>query len=212
MYLVNAIRRTALAVLVTLAMLVGFAGVGAGTASAAPAASAAQASNERGVVGKSTAGRITSEVFGRASNGGRLTGTFTPTRVVQRDGALAVKGFLKGVITDRQGSKTRFSGIKVIPIKKINGQRLTSARQLQGAAQCDILNLVLGPLDLNILGLQINLQRVVLDIIAVPGPGQLLGNLLCAVAGLLDGGPLAGLLGQLRTLLNQILGLLNLGV
>ena len=80
------------------------------------------------------------------------------------------------------------------------------------AAACDILNLVLGPLDLNVLGLQVSLQRVVLDIVAVAGAGQLLGNLLCAVAGLLDGGPLAGLLGQLSTLLNQILGLLNLGV
>ena len=51
-----------------------------------------------------------------------------------------------------------------------------------------------------------------LDIIAVAGAGNLLGNLLCAVAGLLDGGPLAGLLGQLQTLLNQILAALNLGV
>ena len=71
---------------------------------------------------------------------------------------------------------------------------------------------MLGPLDLNVLGLEINLQRVVLDIIAVAGAGNLLGNLLCAVAGLLDGGPLAGLLGQLGTLLNQILAALNLGV
>jgi hypothetical protein len=50
------------------------------------------------------------------------------------------------------------------------------------------------------------------DITAEPGPGNLLGNLLCAVVGLLDGGPLAGLLGQLQTLLNQILAALNLGV
>jgi hypothetical protein len=77
------------------------------------------------------------------------------------------------------------------------------------AASCDILNLVLGPLDLNLLGLEIHLDTVVLDIIAVPGAGNLLGNLLCAVAGLLDGGGLGGLLGQLSTLLNQILGILN---
>ena len=47
---------------------------------------------------------------------------------------------------------------------------------------------MLGPLDLNLLGLEIHLQRVVLDIVAVAGAGNLLGNLLCAVAGLLDGG------------------------
>jgi len=85
-------------------------------------------------------------------------------------------------------------------------------RVAANAAACDILNLVLGPLDLNLLGLEIHLQRVVLDIVAVAGAGNLLGNLLCSVAGLLDGTPLAGLLGQLQTLLNQILGALNLGL
>ena len=46
---------------------------------------------------------------------------------------------------------------------------------------------MLGPLDLNLLGLEVHLDPVVLDIVAQPGPGNLLGNLLCAVAGLLDG-------------------------
>ncbi|KRF25405.1 MULTISPECIES: hypothetical protein [unclassified Phycicoccus] len=78
------------------------------------------------------------------------------------------------------------------------------------AASCDILNLVLGPLDLNLLGLEVHLNQVVLDIIATTGAGNLLGNLLCAVAGLLDGG---GPLGQIAGLLNQILAILNgLGV
>jgi hypothetical protein len=44
---------------------------------------------------------------------------------------------------------------------------------------------------------------------AIPDPGNLLGNLLCAVAGLLDGGlgggPLAGLLTAITNLLNAIL-------
>jgi len=74
------------------------------------------------------------------------------------------------------------------------------------AASCDILNLVLGPLDLNLLGLEVHLDQVVLDIVAASGAGNLLGNLLCAVAGLLDGG---ALLGQIAGLLNQILGILN---
>jgi hypothetical protein len=74
------------------------------------------------------------------------------------------------------------------------------------AASCDILNLALGPLDLNLLGLEVHLKQVVLDIVAVSGAGNLLGNLLCAVAGLLDGG---AALGQISALLNQILGILN---
>ncbi len=74
------------------------------------------------------------------------------------------------------------------------------------AASCDILNLVLGPLDLNLLGLEVHLDQVVLDIVGATGAGNLLGNLLCAVAGLLDG---VGALGQIAGLLNQILAILN---
>ena len=67
---------------------------------------------------------------------------------------------------------------------------------------------MLGPLDLNLLGLKVHLNRVVLNIEADPGAGALLGNLLCAVAGLLDG---PSLLEQLRlsNVLNRILSILR---
>lgn len=74
---------------------------------------------------------------------------------------------------------------------------------LQVSGSCQILNLVLGPLHLDLLGLVIDLNQVVLTITAVPGAGNLLGNLLCAVANLLNGG------GPLDTLLNNLVGLLN---
>jgi len=190
-----------------LVMALGLSSVSIGAASAVSDTTA-----QRSVVGKSDQGRMTSTVMGRTSEGDAVTGSFTPTRFVQRDGVLYAKGFLQGKIKHADGSVTKFSGIKKMPVKKINGQSTTDARTHGRAAACDILNLVLGPLDLNILGLEVHLQRVVLDIVAVAGAGQLLGNLLCAVAGLLDGGPLAGLLGQLSNLLNQILAALNLGL
>jgi hypothetical protein len=65
---------------------------------------------------------------------------------------------------------------------------------------------VLGPLDLSLLGLAVHLDRVVLDITANSGPGNLLGNLLCAVAGLLDS---PGLLTQVTQILDAILALLR---
>jgi len=74
------------------------------------------------------------------------------------------------------------------------------------AVSCSILNLILGPLHLNVLGLVVDLNQVILVITAVPGAGALLGNLLCAVAGLLDGTPS---LGALTILLNSILALLG---
>ena len=56
------------------------------------------------VVGKSDAGKITSTVVGKASDGGKVTGSFTPTRFVQRDGALWAQGFLQGKIAGEPDS------------------------------------------------------------------------------------------------------------
>jgi hypothetical protein len=50
------------------------------------------------------------------------------------------------------------------------------------AGICTVLDLVLGPLDLNLLGLMIHLDRVQLRITADP-KGGLLGSLLCGLAG-----------------------------
>jgi hypothetical protein len=66
---------------------------------------------------------------------------------------------------------------------------------------CSILDLTLGPLHLDLLGLVVDLNQVHLTITAERGPGNLLGNLLCAVAGLLDNGANGG---AIQNLLNQI--------
>jgi hypothetical protein len=79
---------------------------------------------------------------------------------------------------------------------------------VQAAGTCQILDLTLGPLDLDLLGLVVHLDTVHLNITAESGPGNLLGNLLCAVAGLLDGPGLGNALQQIVNLLNQILGAL----
>jgi hypothetical protein len=81
-----------------------------------------------------------------------------------------------------------------------NHQPLSSA-----SASCPILNPVLAPLELNRLGLTIHSNQVVRNITAAPGAGILLGNLLCAVANLLNGGSLTGILDQLVSDLNAIL-------
>ena len=62
--------------------------------------------------------------------------------------------------------------------------RVQVAQQLQQAPGqiCTILDLVLGPLDLNLLGLMIHLDRVHLRITADPN-GGILGSLLCSLAG-----------------------------
>ena len=80
-----------------------------------------------------------------------------------------------------------------------------------GAAQatCPVLNLALGPIHLSLLGLNVDTSAICLDITAIEG-GGLLGDLLCSVANLLNGGqPLADILG---TLAQPQLDLLNSGL
>jgi hypothetical protein len=85
----------------------------------------------------------------------------------------------------------------------------------QDGGVCPILHLMLGPIDLNLLGLGVQTSEICLAIDAESGPGNLLGNLLCGVAGLLDGGaPLGNILAdltqpELDLLLDGITGLLN---
>jgi hypothetical protein len=160
-------------------------------------------------------GKMASHIKGRTSSGQRVTGTFTPLKVAKKHGDVMVKGLVQGVVHQASGKTTTFSALRSVPVKKINGQHLgrnAAGAAVSARAACNILNLVLGPLHLNLLGLVVDLNQVVLNITAVPGAGALLGNLLCAVAGLLDGTPAAGLLGQIAGLLNQILAALNLGV
>jgi hypothetical protein len=76
---------------------------------------------------------------------------------------------------------------------------------LTSTASCQILDLVLGPINLNLLGLVVTTNQIHLNITAVPGAGNLLGNLLCAVTNLLNnGGPLGGLAGLLNNILRNL--------
>ena len=81
-------------------------------------------------------------------------------------------------------------------------------------ADCPILDLALGPIHLNLLGLNVDTSPICLQIIAHEG-GGLLGDLLCGISGLLaDGVPLGTILGtltpaELATVLDGIADLLN---
>jgi hypothetical protein len=75
---------------------------------------------------------------------------------------------------------------------------------------CAILHLELGPLNLTLLGLNVVLDNcangaITVDITAVTGRGNLLGNLLCELLG----GGLINLGATLQGILNQIIGLLT---
>ena len=152
----------------------------------------------------------TMPVSGVAKNGKQFTGTYGIQRFVAKNGKAYAIGTLKGKLKGRQ--VTRY-GV-MMPAS------LTGATGAQTAqAVCPILHLVLGPVDLNLLGLRVRLgggsdfsQPIVLDLTAYQGQG-LLGDLLCSVSNLLNqNGLLSQLTGQLQQLtatLNSLLSLLG---
>ena len=73
---------------------------------------------------------------------------------------------------------------------------------------CAILALDLGPINLPVLGLVGRTNQIQLRIDAVQGSGNLLGNLLCGITGILNPGTLGSTpLGQLTQILNALLAL-----
>jgi hypothetical protein len=137
---------------------------------------------------------LSQAVTGTTAAGGTFTGTLNITRFATQNGTLVAVGTLSGTLTDALG--TVIGTVTNVPVTV----------PLAVSGSCQILHLTLGPLDLNLLGLMVHLDRVVLDITAQQGPGNLLGNLLCGIAGLLDSNAGSNAIARL---LNQLLGLLG---
>lgn len=196
---------------------------------AAPLAASAQSEGqERGASGAGAAFPVTGT--GTAASGAvTLDGTFSITRFAVQDGKLNAIGRLAGTLTESANGKTTTLDPQEVklPVQTINGKALPGGAAAEGGndeqgdngevmlemAQatpaCNVLNLVLGPLHLNVLGLVVDLNQVVLNITGQTGSGNLLGNLVCAVAGLLDRN---NTLGVLTNLLNSIVDLRRLGI
>jgi len=146
-----------------------------------------------------------------------LTGTLSVTRFTRAGDQLVAVGTLTANFADLTTGAARTIVTQVaVPVSVEASAAVPAGDELDepehGPAviaqqqACSILHLELGPLDLNLLGLRVQLNQVVLDITAVPGAGNLLGNLLCAIAGLLDG---TGQLARIVALLNQLLDVLG---
>ena len=145
----------------------------------APVASAAPTSNSLAipVTGTGTAGT--------------LNGILNLTGFTVQNGSVVATGILTGTVTSASGVVTSIL------------QTVTAAVTLPNGGACNILSLTLGPINLNLLGLQITTNQIVVNITAISGPGNLLGNLLCDVANLLNNP------NQLANLLNQVVGILR---
>lgn len=115
-----------------------------------------------------------------------LLGGLNPTQLGQLEGALT--GVINGVIDDVLGG---------------GGGSGAQHQHSGGGQRCDILNLELGAIDLNVLGLQVDTSPICLEVYAVRGDG-LLGNLLCGLTN--PNGNRFGLLKQLDRFLAGLNG------
>lgn len=151
----------------------------------AAAASAAQPTTAASSVAQQVAVPTALDVTGDG-----FVGQISDLTVNVVDGALELTGVIDGVLDGQTITDAPFTA---------------TVDSLLVDDACTILDLDLGPLHLDLLGLVIDLDEIHLDITAVPGAGNLLGNLLCAVAGLLDrDGPLAGISALLNRLLTGL--------
>lgn len=150
--------------------------------------------------------RLEVPVSGVVQSVGTITGTFSISRFAMQGQTLVAVGQLTGTVSDSNGAVVRTIVTNVaMPVTKNAAAAAACSDDASAAQTCDVLSLVLGPLHLDLLGLVIDLNQVVLDITAQAGAGNLLGNLLCAIVGLFDAGSIGQ---QLVNLLNQLIGVL----
>ena len=168
----------------TAALLAGVIGlIPATAANAAPSNSAIPAA-----AAAAQPANTTLPVTGTLPDGTAFTGSLSNLSTSVVDGVIQLSGTITG--TGLPAGGTTFTA----PVQNLDAN-----------SACDVLNLDLGPLDLNLLGLQVDLAPVVTGHHRRAGCRNLLGNLLCAVAGLLDGnGPLTGISALLNRLLTGL--------
>jgi hypothetical protein len=126
------------------------------------------------------------------STGGTFDGVLDIDRLTLQNGQLMARGTLTGTASNAAGDT----------VGSVTDQPIATPVADNGTGSCQILDLSLGTLHLNVLGLVVHLDPVHLNIAAQPGAGNLLGNLLCMVVHLLDGSspafaqPIVNLLNQ----------------
>jgi hypothetical protein len=139
--------------------------------------------------------------------GRNFKGTLSVVRFEERSGSVVAIGTITGKVTGKgKGNKPVTAENVVIPVSFAPPVQTQSANGVQAQATCQILDLTLGPIDLNLLGLRLQVNQIHIQLTAQQG-GGLLGDLLCAIANLLNGGILGQILNQLLGLLNQLLTL-----
>jgi hypothetical protein len=178
--------RARLSVCMTLAVISALA--------AAPAAGAAQQ--------KTVPMKQVIAVSGATKGGKAFKGTYAINRFKRAaSGKLVAVGTMRGKLGGRRVARRNVR----MPARLAKAASSAQLPPIPNA--CQVLNLVLGPINLNLLGLVVRTNQINIRIDAVPGPGNLLGNLLCGITGILD--PQMASTRQEAAALNAILALVG---
>jgi hypothetical protein len=112
-----------------------------------------------------------------------VTGSFSIQRFARTtEEAVAAVGTLTLSLEDPTSNAPRTIVTQIAMPLARSGD--TTAPATSGA--CETLSLVLGPLDLNLLAVAVHLEQVNVELTAVQGAGERLGNLLCNATRLID--------------------------
>lgn len=122
----------------------------------------------------------TSTVNGTQQQVGALTIKFTVTKFIRRHHRLYAVG---AAIAQFKPTADNPNNLPTQAVRKAFTARVLGIRRFASAQKtCPVLDLTLGPLDLNLLGLMVHLDKVHLNITA-DSQGGLLGQLFCSIAG-----------------------------
>jgi hypothetical protein len=129
--------------------------------------------------------------------GHNFKGTLDITSFAVQNEAIVALGTVSGKVTGQGFGNQAVSAVPVtVPVSFPTG-----SADVRAQATCNILDLTLGPIHLDLLGLVLDTNQIHIQLTANTA-GGLLGDLLCGIANLLNGG---GLLADIADLLNQIL-------
>lgn len=137
--------------------------------------------------------------------GRNFKGTLDIVSFKEQAGEIVAIGTITGKVTGNgNGNKPVSADNVVIPVTLGTPVAAQQAGRVQAQATCDILDLVLGPIDLTLLGLHLQVNQIHIQLTG-DSTGGLLGSLLCPLLDPL--GPLSAIVDALNRILGVLQGL-----
>jgi hypothetical protein len=163
-------------------------------------------------------GRLAVPITGSVADGGTFNGTLIVHKFAIRNAKIVAVGAISGVATAAGSTRTGLQAMVELPVTVSDGAapggRVERQSHVDGewgrpafllAQTCGVLHVEIGPHTIDLLGLIVALDPIVLDISG--DSAGVLGNLVCQALALLNN--IVGLIGILNLILGLLTGLLG---